>query len=86
VAVHDAPVEGGSLSFALRWHGARPALLWDAPVGTRVRASALDPSWEADGGAGESLLAELDATRLLPLGSAGAGRPGVVLDEPESFS
>ncbi|MGI8754539.1 MAG: hypothetical protein ACR2MB_01510, partial [Acidimicrobiales bacterium] len=29
VELHDAPTTAGRLSFALRWHGRRPALLWD---------------------------------------------------------
>ncbi len=30
VEVHDLPTALGRISFALRWHGERPALLWDA--------------------------------------------------------
>src|SRR5581483_2893677 len=29
IEVHDAPTHHGTLSFALRWHGIRPALLWE---------------------------------------------------------
>jgi hypothetical protein len=57
IAVHDAPTRAGLVSFAVRWHGERPALLWDAPEGVELRAPALDPSWSAIGGAGETLLA-----------------------------
>jgi hypothetical protein len=57
ITVHDAPTRAGSVSFAVRWHGERPALLWDAPAGVTLRAPALDPSWSAPGGAGETLLA-----------------------------
>ena len=56
VEVRDAPVRGGTLSFAVRWHGARPALLWDGPGGMRVRIPRLDPAWETDAAAGEVLL------------------------------
>jgi len=88
VAVHDAPVAGVRVSFALRWHGARPALLWDTPPGARVVAPGLDAAWTGTGGAGEALLAEIDASRLLPLGSGPAAEaaPGTVVDEPGSFS
>jgi hypothetical protein len=56
IAVHDAPVRAGRLSYAVRWHGERPALLWDAPA-VRLRAPALAPGWSAPGGRGEALLA-----------------------------
>ena len=29
IEVHDAPTHHGVLSFAVRWHGDRPALLWE---------------------------------------------------------
>jgi hypothetical protein len=29
VEVHDAPTDHGTISYALRWHGERPALLWE---------------------------------------------------------
>jgi hypothetical protein len=86
IAVHDAPTTAGPVSFALRWHGARPALLWEVPEGFGVRAPGLDPAWKAIASSGEGLLAEVDRTRLLPLGTAGGSERGIVIDEPESFS
>jgi len=57
LAVHAVPLRGGgTLSYALRWHGERPALLWDAPPGVELRAPALAPEWRAAGGTGESML------------------------------
>jgi len=92
VAVHDVPLlGGGTLAFAVRWHGPRPALLWDAPategVRLRLRAPLLDPAWEAATPAGETLLAE-PPTGLLAMGAGGdaAPREGVHLDDPGSFS
>ncbi|MBL8776985.1 MAG: hypothetical protein JNK12_13670 [Acidimicrobiales bacterium] len=66
VEVHEAPTRFGSLSCAVRWHGARPALLWDlqppegraVPAGLTLRAPALDPSWSTTEPRGEALLAE----------------------------
>lgn len=57
--VHDAPTRIGRVSYALRWHGSRPALLWemtDAAAGTRLRADALDPGWSTTQPVGEALL------------------------------
>jgi len=84
LAVHDVPLRRGLCSFALRWHGARPALLWDVPVGTTMRASALDPSWSSDEPAGETLLAE-PRSSLLALGER-APVAGTTIDAPEQFS
>jgi hypothetical protein len=88
LAVHDAPLRrGGQVSFAVRWHGARPALLWDAPAGISLRASALDPAFVGSSPAGDTLLAEPPST-LLRLGvPAPAPTEGVAEpDAPESFS
>jgi hypothetical protein len=61
--VHDAPTEHGRLSYAVRWHGERPALLWEldrsehddaAPV--RLSAPGLDPHWSSSDLRGETLL------------------------------
>lgn len=57
LAVHDAPLRRGRVSFALRWHGARPALLWDAPKGSVLRVPSIDPSWMSTDAVGETLLA-----------------------------
>ena len=46
--VRDAPTRRGPVSYSVRWHGERPALLWDAPGGTRLRAPGLDPVWSTD--------------------------------------
>jgi len=40
----------------VRWHGDRPALLWEAPPGARVTAPGLDPTWSSDAASGEVLL------------------------------
>ena len=58
IAVHHVPLREGELSFAIRWHGARPALLWEAPPGLVLRAPTLDPAWSTTEPTGETLLAE----------------------------
>jgi hypothetical protein len=65
VEVHDLPTAHGVLSYALRWHGTRPALLWDleprpdsaTPV---LRIPALDPAWSTTEARGDALLAEVE--------------------------
>ena len=84
VAAHDIPLRRGLCSFALRWHGARPALLWDVPPGTTVRAPALDPAWSSSEPVGETLLAE-PPTALLAMGERSASI-GTVVEAPEQFS
>jgi hypothetical protein len=63
--VHDAPTAFGRLSYAVRWHGERPALLWDLDLGSPPRAGGpvvltvpgLDPTWQSSEPRGEALLA-----------------------------
>ncbi|HEX6312175.1 MAG TPA: hypothetical protein VF152_11180 [Acidimicrobiia bacterium] len=55
--VHDAPTRRGRVSFAVRWHGERPALLWQSEGPGGLRAPGLDPAWSADRPEGEALLA-----------------------------
>jgi hypothetical protein len=64
--VFDAPTRGGRLSYALRWHGDRAALLWEVadPVDELVlRAPALDPRWSARDPSGEALLGPVPSRR-----------------------
>ena len=58
LAVLRVPTIGGAMSFAMRWHGARPALLWevdgDRPFTMTCRA--IDPNWLTSDRRGEVLL------------------------------
>ena len=47
-----------TISYAVRWHGERPALLWDidGPTGVRVVASAIDKTFSSTDIRGEALL------------------------------
>ena len=65
LAVHDLPTAFGRLSFALRWHGPRPALLWELVTHPhledstiRLAAPALDAVWTSSERRAEALLAE----------------------------
>ena len=67
IEVHSLPTRAGRLSFAVRWHGERPAVLWDLEpaVEERLRPTAtvtlrfpgLDPTWSTGERRGEALLA-----------------------------
>jgi hypothetical protein len=84
--VHDAPTGHGHLSYAVRWHGDRVALLWEqvphegmGPV--RLTAPGLDPTWSTTDRRGEALLGPVparpagptDGTRAPAGAGAGAG-------------
>jgi len=56
IDVRDAPTRAGPVSYAVRWHGRRPALLWEAPPGVILRAPGLDPAWTSRAATGEALL------------------------------
>jgi hypothetical protein len=66
--VHDAPTAHGHVSYAVRWHGDRVAMLWEvAPhegVGAiRLTAPGLDASWATTDRRGEALLGPVPAPR-----------------------
>ena len=60
IEVHGLATTFGRIGYAVRWHGARPALLWeldrhgDSPV--RITAPGLDPAFVSTDAAGEGLL------------------------------
>ncbi len=82
VELHEAPTASGRLSFAVRWHGDRPAILWDLHAhpdlpGVEVTAPGLDPSWRTTARQGEELLAPVPPPPdFVPAGSAPAPPAG----------
>lgn len=59
--VHDLPTPAGRLGYAVRWHGDRPAVLWEldrveGAGSLTVRAPGLDPLWSSTERSGEALL------------------------------
>jgi len=68
IEVHEAPTAFGSLSYAIRWHGERPAILWeltppeddDSLTATQLpvtlRVPGIDPIWFSIEPRGEALL------------------------------
>ena len=69
IEAHGVLTRFGRASFALRWHGVRPALLWEveptpgvdpqgpAPV---LSCPGLDPAWRGEGWTGEALLGAVE--------------------------
>lgn len=69
--VHDAPTAFGTISYAVRWHGDRVALLWEVephpgqgPV--RLVSPGLDPTWSTTELRGEALLGPVPAPPPAP--------------------
>jgi hypothetical protein len=54
--------EGVRLSFAVRWHGERPALLWQASAPLHLTAPGLDPAFSTTEARGEALLGPASPT------------------------
>jgi hypothetical protein len=68
VEVHDAPTAHGRISYAVRWHDERPALLWECErAGVRLEAPGLDRSWSSTERTGEALLAPFRGRVSIPL-------------------
>lgn len=62
IDVFDLPVATGTISFGLRWHGARPALLWEASLAPdaplHIHTPGIDPDFATSDRQGEALLAD----------------------------
>ena len=75
VEVHGLPTTHGTLSYGIRWHGERPALLWelerhdDGPV--RITLPGLDPDFSSTEPNGEALLAAPDSVSAVSLPDSG---------------
>ena len=70
--VHDAPTHHGRISYALRWHGDRPALLWHCErPGVALTVPGLDRSFSTVEQSGEAMLAPYRPRVPIPLQDAG---------------
>jgi hypothetical protein len=56
LAVYDVRRRSTALGFAVRWHEARPALLWELNEPWPLTCRRLDPSWSSGERQGEALL------------------------------
>jgi hypothetical protein len=97
--VHDAPTAHGRISYAVRWHGDRVALLWevDAHAGVgpiRLTAPGLDPTWSTLDRRGEALLGPVPVPEPphepddapAAVGAAGVAATSVPLPSPGAGS
>jgi hypothetical protein len=57
VEIRDAPTRHGTVNAAIRWHGPRPALLWECSAPVTLTCPGLDPMWSDARPSGEALLA-----------------------------
>lgn len=80
IEAHHLPSAWGPTSFAVRWHGDRPALLWevdsgggDQPVLTAV---GIDPAWVGRGAEGEGLLEAPRVESVVQIRTGGIRRRG----------
>lgn len=67
--VRGLGTHAGRISFSLRWHGTRPALLWDregGPDECEITCVGLDPAWSATDRSGEALLSAPGTTAPQP--------------------
>lgn len=81
IELHDVPTSFGRISYAIRWHGTRPALLWelDAHPGigaVRLTVPGLDPLWSTTEQRGDALLGDVAPP-------AGLDRISLVSDHPD---
>ncbi|MDX2382098.1 MAG: hypothetical protein QNM02_20360 [Acidimicrobiia bacterium] len=75
--VHGVPTGvASSVSYAVRWHGERPALLWEQ-VGEPLplTASGVDVDWSTDQRSGEALWAAPSRPRHIPVAGGPVGHP-----------
>lgn len=101
VDVYGVPtVPGAAVSYAIRWHGERPAVLWEQTGGPiELTAPVAAPDWQSSDVKGEALWPPPPGARPIadapvagspviePPSDAGAPGQGVVIDpEPGSFS
>ena len=90
VAESAAPTAHGLVSYAVRWHGDRVALLWEVepneghgPV--RLTAPGLEPGWSTTERRGEALLGPVPGDAAPARPAAPVGAPGPAPGQGDSF-
>ncbi|MGK0312187.1 MAG: hypothetical protein ACI8RC_001814 [Ilumatobacter sp.] len=85
--LHGVPTSASStVSFAVRWHGERPAVLWEQTgKAQRLSASAVDADWSSNEQTGESLWAA-PARSAAPRSLSLTAETGLTSPQPTSFT
>ena len=76
--VHGLPIGPSStVSFAVRWHGERPAVLWEVTgAAVRLTSPAVDPEWSSTAASGEALWRTLISASHAYVARAAVSKPG----------
>ena len=78
VEVSNMPTSNGGIGYAVRWHGDRPALLWEGNFSSEVSfiSPEFDPNWESRETQGEALFPQQKPQETaIPLISPSSQRP-----------
>lgn len=74
---YGLPTDGAAVSFAIRWHGSRPAVLWEQSGGpVELTAPVLAPGWATSAASGEALLPDPPGAPTAPPAVPPTGPPG----------
>ena len=86
VEVSSMPTSNGEVGYAVRWHGDRPALLWEGKMNlqTTFTSPGFDPAWQSNEARGEALLPQQKPDEIaIPLISSPIQKPAITPSKPE---
>ena len=86
VEVSSMPTSNGEVGYAVRWHGDRPALLWEGKMNlqTTFTSPGFDPAWQSNEARGEALLPQQKPDEIaIPLISSPIQKPAIAPNKPE---
>ena len=86
VEVSSMPTSNGEVGYAVRWHGDRPALLWEGKINsqTTFTSPGFDPAWQSNEARGEALLPQQKPDEIaIPLISSPIQKPAITPSKPE---
>ncbi len=86
VEVSSMPTSNGEVGYAVRWHGDRPALIWEGNINsqTTFTSPGFDPAWQSNEARGEALLPQQKPDEIaIPLISSPIQKPVITPSKPE---